>query len=467
MSTPTAINKQALFKELGYTPHSELQQAVHNSDARFRIACCGRRWGKSTWAGKEMTAKMFVPNSINWIVGPDYGLGEKEFRIVWSDFKKLGLLSRCKKQYNKNQGNMRIEFTDLNSVLEVKSAERPDSLVGERLNHVCMSEAAKHKLSTWQMYIQPALADVRGTADFPSTPQGFNWYESMFQFGQQDSNENYASWQLPSWTNPVLFPKGYDDEEIQRLKREVSETYFAQEIAAEFTTFEGRIYDEFHVNTHVKALRFNHLYPNYLALDFGFTDPFVCLDIQVDPANDRVYVWREYQITQKSTTDHAYAINARDNPEGYRVDAVYADPRGADQIATLRMIWGNIGEQTPVGWDLGVEAVKRYLKIRHDGFPGLIIDPSCVNLIRQMKGLRAKMIREGHNERPGQHDYDDHGPDALRYFFSMRYVLGGQYGLADIYKTPYMGSEGQSYFNSTNLEQKLGLTPSSPVGFFR
>lgn len=459
------IQREALFTELEYKPHSDAQREVHFSDARFRVLCCGRRWGKSQWAGHELTAKMFVPDSINWIVGPNYGLGEKEFRVVWNDFQKLGLLGDCLKSYNKKQGNMSIHWKTMNSLLEVKSAERPDSLVGEKLNHVCMSEAAKHNLSTWQMYVQPALSDVRGTADFPSTPEGYNWYEAMFQLGQQDGSGAYKSWQLPSWTNPILFPKGYEDDEIVRLKKELTPQYFAQEIGAEFTVFEGKIYDNFHTNSHVRNIAFNPAWPNYLALDFGFTDPFVCLDIQVNPVSQRIHVWREYQITQKSTTEHAYDINARINPDGYRVDAVYADPRGADEIATLQMIWGNVGEQHTVGWVLGIEAVKQAMMIRPDGMPGIIIDPSCINLIRQLRGLRAKIIREGHNERPGQHDYDDHGPDALRYFFNEHIVLGGGMGLADLYGNQPSGSEGESYFNTVNMEMQLGLRSSTPVGF--
>lgn len=266
------ISREALFEQLDYTPHSEEQWEIHRSTSRYRTPCCGRRWGKSQWAGHEMTLKMFVPESINWIVGPDYGLGEKEFRIVYKDFQKLGLLKYCNKSYNKNQGNMRIHFKELDSLLEVKSAERPDSLVGEGLDHVVMSEAAKHKVSTWQMYIQPALTDKRGSADFPSTPEGFNWYEGLYQLGQHPDFPDYDSWRLPSWTNPVVFPNGFNpecpniiegyhftkqvtecncDPEIVQVFNTVSSLYFWQEYGAEFTSYEGLIYPEFGEKTHV------------------------------------------------------------------------------------------------------------------------------------------------------------------------------------------------------------------------
>src|SRR3954469_11525455 len=105
-ATKSLIQKEALFNKIGYTPHSLGQRSFHNSKARFRVPCCGRRYGKSLMEGHELTAKMFVPNSINWIVGPKYVLGEKEFKVVWNDFKKLGLLDRCNTHYNIDQGRM-------------------------------------------------------------------------------------------------------------------------------------------------------------------------------------------------------------------------------------------------------------------------------------------------------------------------------------------------------------------------
>lgn len=438
------INKEALFKKIEYKPHSVGQQQFHDSLARFKTACCGRRYGKSQMEGHELTAKMFVPHSINWIVAPKYVLGEKEFRVVWNDFKRLGLLGRCNTHYNIEQGRMDIYFPEFDSILQTKSAERPDSLVGEGVDHVCMSEAAKHKRSTWEMYIRPALQDKRGTADFPSTPQGFNWFKGMYDLGADPEYKEYDSWRFPSWDNPIIFPGGRDDPEILEVESKVSRMFFLQEIAAEFTAFEGMIYDEFDENIHVKQFDYNPLWKNWWALDFGYVDPFVCLDIMIDPS-DRVWVWREYMVSYKATFEHGQILKNRENPEGFHVDAIAGDPRGADEIATLAWIIGSILNNA-VGWILGIEEVKRALKLREDGTPGLIIHPRCTELIRQMKALRAPNTREGFNTKEGQHDYDDHGPDALRYFFNEYFVLGGRASLSDVYDAPARATEADSFF---------------------
>jgi hypothetical protein len=457
--TEASISREKLFAQLGYKPHSAEQWKIHNSTSRFRIPCCGRRWGKSTWAGHEATLKMFVPDTVNWIVGPNYGLGEKEFRIVFNDFKKLGLLKYCDRSYSVKQGNMRLYFKELNSLLEVKSAEQADSLVGEGLDHVIMSESAKHKMSTWQMYVQPALADKRGSADFPSTPQGFNWFEGLYQLGQNEEFVEYESWRLPTWTNHAMFPGGFNtecinivdgfhhklhwckcDKEIVEVFNTVTEMYFWQEYGAEFTAFEGLIYPEFKEDIHVQAFDYNPAWSNWWALDFGYADPFICLDIMIDKS-DRVYVWREYVVSYKSTQEHGVILKNRENPDGFHIDAIAADPRGADEIATLAWTLGTISAN-PVGVTLGYEAVKRALRLREDGSPGLFIHPRCTETIRSLKNLRARDGKPGYELTRGQFD---HPADALRYFFNEKVVLYGGFGLGDVY-SGYRGSEAAGFF---------------------
>lgn len=451
------VDKHELFDRINYHPHSEAQWEIHHSTARFIIPCCGRRFGKSQSVGHEITNKMFIPDTRWWIVGPTYKLGEKEFRVVWNDFKVLGLLKNCRKSYNVPQGVMRLQ-TPWDSILEVVSAEKQDSLVGEALDGACMSEAAKHKMSTWEQYIEPALSDRRGMAWFPSTPEGYNWYHGLFMMGQHPNFPDYVSWRFPTWLNLAMYPGGFEDPELTRIRNTVSEMYWLQEYGAEFTAFEGMIYPEFNEQVHVRKIEYNPAWKNYLAFDFGYTDPFVCLDIMVDQDNN-VYVWREYQVRHKSTWDHGWALNSRLQPIGYHVDGRYADPRGADGAATLELVMGYIYRED-VPWAQGIEAVRRWLKPDGAGKPKLFIDPSCYELIRQMKALRAKVVAEGKNERPGQHDYDDHGPDALRYFFQHHFVLGHSMSLGSVYGADYTTTEAAGFFTN-----HTGIALSDRVGY--
>jgi hypothetical protein len=246
--------------------------------------------------------------------------------------------------------------------------------------------------------------------------------------------------------------------ELQRIMATVSPGYWKQEYAAEFTSFEGQIYEEFDPQIHVRKIDYVPGWRNYLVFDYGFNDPFVCLDIMVDPS-DNVYVWREYQVRYKTTWEHAHAIKERENPPHYHIDAMFGDPRGADEAATIALVLGHVTGRD-VGWISGIEAVKRKLKIQPNGKPQMFFDPSCYQTIRQMQALRHREIKEGHNAREGQVDYDDHGPDALRYFISEFFVLGAGMSLSDIYDQPHLGSEAETFFRLHS-----SITLDTPVGY--
>jgi len=488
----TNINLETLFKEIKYNPH-DCQWPFHHSNARFRIPCCGRRFGKTQMVGHDLTKKMFVPNAYYWIVGTTYRTGEKEFRVVYDDLvRKLKLGSKIRKSYNVKQGDMRIQMP-WNTILEVVSAEKPDSLVGEGLDHAVLSEAALHTRMIWDQYLEPALSDKLGSCDFPSTPRGNNWYKGMWKIGQTLSEDEYESWRFPTWMNTVKYPGGFDplckniidrdssspkhyevhgpcgcNRELVRIHNKVSLHYWLQEYAAEFTSFEGKIYDEWDETVHVKPIRYNPAWETWVAMDFGFSDPFVALDIMVDPMQN-VYVWQEYQERYKTTYEHAYYLMNRNMPEGYHLDRVSADARGADEIATIELIWHKMVEADgDIAWGDGVEAVKRWMKIQPDGQPKLFVDPSCTELIRQLGELKTPPVTAARTQRnlqskPGirnQHDYDDHGPDALRYFFNQFEVIKGA-SLSDIYDPAnYRDSEAEGFFTL-----KTGLNLDRPIGY--
>lgn len=444
--------KLSLFKEIGYTPHSREQLECHISPSRFKIPCCGRRWGKTAFSGNEMTTALLdveKPESIYWIVGPNYSLGEKEFRVVYNNLvRKLHLGNKIKKTYNVKQGDMKIEMP-WGTILEVKSADRKDGLIGEGLDGVIMAEAATHDVDTWQMYVEPALSDKRGWAIFPSTPRGYNWYQGLWMMGQLPDFPEYESWRLPTWSNKAMYPGGLENEEIKRLKATTPEITWLQEYAAEFTAYQGKIYTEFNPKVHVQEFDYQPHYHNYLAFDYGYADPFVCLDIMVTPS-DEVLVWREYMVTSMTTWEHGNVIRNRKNPEGYHIDAMFGDPRGADEAATLALILGVV-QSEPVSWKLGIEAVKAAMKIRDDGTSRLKIHPRCENLIRQLERLHFKEVKNDKNHKTTsgleqQHDFDDHGPDALRYFFNHVFVLGQGPRLSSIYNPGQQRTEAYSFF---------------------
>lgn len=471
------IDRLKFFDKVGYRPH-EKQYLYHGSKARFRVPVCGRRFGKSTMAGRDLEPELFLPNRMYWIVGPTYDLGEKEFRVIWDDLiirQGFGKDKRVKKAYNKKQGNMFIEFPWRTRV-EVRSADHPDRLVGEGLDGVIMSEAAKQREDTWEKFIRPALADKHGWATFPTTPEGQNWLYKLWQLGRNPDEPDYESWRFPSWDNHAVYPGGIDDPEIKLLRRTTTAEWFEQEIAADFTAFVGKVYAEFVEDTHVQHIEYNPAWKNYIFFDWGFTNPLAAIEVMVDPM-DNIYVWREHYKSFMTLHEHLAMMAARPQPEGYHVDMCFGD--AADPEATM-----TVSQYGPApcmslpeakeNWREGVQLVKTFLKTIETGVldefgtpyskPRFFVDHSCTNVIREFNNYRSIETRGDKNSREAAQAFDDHALDAIRYGLMHLYKLGAGSHLSDVLVSTEATSSRAS---PVGHESPSGLTGrSSEAGFF-
>lgn len=473
------IDRPAYFAKINYAPHVK-QLLYHQAQQRFKVAVCGRRFGKSTMAGRDVQPRLLLPKQRMWIVGPTYDLAEKEFRIIWDDMiigLRLGRDKTVRRAYNKRSGEMYIEFP-WQTRIECRSADHPENLVGEGLDHVIMSEAAKHKKDTFERYIRAALADRRGSADFPTTPEGYNWLYDMWALGQNPSPSysDYTSWQFPSWDNPTLYPGGRNDPEILLIERTTILPWFLQEIAAEFNAFVGKIYDAFKEGIHVRSHTFNPDWPNYIAFDWGYTNPLAAIEFQVSPW-DTVHVWREHYRAFLTLDEHIEILKRREQPPGYHLDLAFgdaADP-GAAITVSQKLVpcyalpeakSGTKGGKQESGWREGVELVNQFLKMHQVGeadefgtpleAPHLFVDHSCGNTIREFNNYRApsSVGRALRNPREDAQRYDDHSLDAIRYGLMHLFRLGCTHKLSDIY-TPNDLALPQGTFTNT-LPSELG-----------
>lgn len=265
------ITRERIWSTIGYEPHAGnsnegSQWHFHYAPERFKVAACGRRYGKSNMSGMDVIDYLFIPNARGWIVGESYGTGEEEFAYIEEAVKTLitafGLPSKqIQKAHNLRTGEMYIRMP-WNARVEVRSWKHPDSLVGKGLSWVIYAEAAKLPRIVHDKYIRGALADHRAPALFPSTPEGDNWFKEFHDFGNEKQlaqgqywEDSWRSWNFPSWENPILYPLGFDDPEIKSQMGTPGGTpYFWQEIGAKFNVFVGQIYPQFTKETHVLSV---------------------------------------------------------------------------------------------------------------------------------------------------------------------------------------------------------------------
>lgn len=209
-------------------PHAG-QRHVIDTSARFNVLACGRRFGKTEFGKVRAYEKMFESLPVAWFSPTYRSLGE-----VWRGMRRKLLPITVAS----NASEHRLELAGGGSI-EMWSLDNFDIVRGRKYARVVIDEAAAFKQlkEAWQGAIRSTLIDMRGDAYFLSTPRGDNYFRELFDLGQGD-NAEWASWQMPTATNPYISP-----EEIEAMQVEMSSRLYEQEIMARFVAdLEGALW---------------------------------------------------------------------------------------------------------------------------------------------------------------------------------------------------------------------------------
>lgn len=175
----------------------------------------------------------------------------------------------------------------------------------------------------------------------------------------------------------------------------------------------GAVYDEFDEDINVV----DELPPAWRewdrvrGVDFGYTNPFVCLWGAVDP-DGRLWVYRERYKAQCLVADHAKAIAAAE-PDRPGLLWTVADHDAEDRATLEAGGIRTVAAKKDVG--PGIEAVKARLRPAGDGRPRLMIHRDCVNTIAEMYDYVWQPATEARNAKEEPRKDRDHAMDVVRY----------------------------------------------------
>ena len=218
--------------DLNVTLHNA-QMEIFTSPKRFKIASCGRRFGKSYLAAWVLIIKALQSTSKDvFYVAPTF---QQAKDILWSILKTIG------KDVIKAAHENTATLTLINDrKIYLKGSDRPDTLRGVGLAYVVMDEYASMKQEVWEMILRPTLADIKGGALFIGTPAGKNhFYQLWLDAQKKEYEEQWEAFQFNSTDNPFLDPL-----EIEAARSTMSTQAFRQEFEATFETFSGGIFKE-------------------------------------------------------------------------------------------------------------------------------------------------------------------------------------------------------------------------------
>lgn len=403
---------------------SSWQTEVWEDKHRFKVVCAGRRSGKSTLAILQIIAWANEEKGLYWIVSPTY---KQTKQVFW---KELQHYVPQKLITKKNEVDLSVTLVN-GSTIELKGAENPDSLRGVKLRALIVDEIASIRNWDWlwQEVLRATLTDYQAPVLFISTPKGYNHFKELFEAGQHE-NSSYKSWRFTSYENPYIAK-----EEIDEAKKELTEDTFAQEYLADFRKFVGLVYKGFQREVHViEPFDLPANYQLYRGLDFGSTNPTVCLWVAVD-SDENIYIADEHYETGQTIDYHAGVISSHSLSS--RVSKTWGDPSGAQWIKEFQQRGVYItpavkeASQNFNSWvRFGIEKVAEKLKllpknVARDGSfrnglnPSLFVFNTCVNTIREFETYRwrEKSVTQAQdlNEPDVPEKANDHAMDALRY----------------------------------------------------
>jgi len=347
------------------------RKEILNDKTRYKILSCGRRWGKSYFSILFLLSKPFKENERRWIVFPTYRQAKM---VSWSILKDIF----AKKEVSINETELSITLNN-GAKIELKGADKPDSLRGVSTTMVVMDEYAFMKENVWGEIIQPTLAETKGSALFVGTPSGLNHFYDLFVKGQSQ-NSDYKSWQFTTLDGGFI-----SEQEIENAKKNLDKRTFQQEYLASFLTAANRAAYNFSRDYHCKVM--DKSPRMFWGIDFGVASYMTAILMCENTAGE-VYVFDEIGMQNSNTFELAQKmkLKAPNIP-------CYPDPAGkartSNSTKSDHMILQEAGftviskKANPTQKDR-LNVLNKMLEDA-TGKVRLFINPKCKNLIRDLE----------------------------------------------------------------------------------
>lgn len=384
---------------------SAWQSRVLDDTHRYIVINCGRRAGKSFLvAAKIVHFASERPNRTVWYVAPDY---KQAKQIMWEMLKEIMPQQAVEKT---NSTELSINLKNGSRIM-LKGAQEPDSLRGVKIDFCVFDECAFFTQweEAWKV-LRPTLIDSKAHCWFISTPNGFNHFKELAEKDDPD----YVYYHYTSYDNPFI-----DKEELDKVKEEMDEDSFAQEILGDFRQMKGLVYKNFHRETHMVDIPKDLSgFTFYRSIDFGFKHKTALGYFAVSPDLTAIYMYDGLYKERMDTDTLANIVKMKDGSRF--ITGAWADSAQPQLIEDL-----NIKEVsfTPVtkGADSvvkGIANVAELLKIRADtGKPTLMFNKECDWVAYEAERYRwVESKNEESADRQMPLKREDDAMDMIRYF---------------------------------------------------
>lgn len=420
-----------------YKPYDK-QEQFHRSTKRIRLAAGGNRSGKTQVGcaedvyylrGQHPYKKVPPAPVAGRIVAVDIIEGLNQ--IIIPKLKQylppsLLINGSWEDSYNKTD---RLLTLSNGSTCDLMTYEQdPEKFVGTSRHFIHFDEEPPQPIynECWAR-----LTDFRGDTWLTMTPlNGMTWvYDDIYLKGTEENNPLIYVIELDIMDNPYI---PYEAK-IEFLQSITDPDERAAREHGRFVQLGGQVYKNFSDHHIVEPFIPPKDWALYRSLDHGYNNPTAVYWHAVSP-DGHVVTFAEHYKREWTIKQHAEYIKAFEAKLSWPVANVkfgVADPAILQRQATTGMSVQMEYARHGVFWALGnndvligVNQVNEYLKTDEENKPYWVITRNCTNLTREMKRLRwktwsGKKAAAQNNPYEQIHKKDDHGPDSVRYFFTI------------------------------------------------
>lgn len=405
------------------------QEDVVAQAKRFNVLAKGRRTGGTSLV-EDLLLELAVDGwPIGWLSVTD--------KLLYESWSRMCEAVEPLVQY-RSEKNHRLELYG-GGIIECWSCQSGVTTRSRKYKGVGVDEAAHVPdfQRIWEQELRPSLMDLKGGAWFPSSPNGHNYFKELFDKGQDPEQFEWASWQIPTYANPLL-----DPAEIESMRNELSELSFQQEVEAKFVTMAGQCFKDFQRGRHLaRHIYDERLGPVYLGVDFGYRT-FAWVALQRDSQGTlRIFACAEWKNIDTESAGRRIA----DLPWASGIGLIGCDPAGdavnlqtgIGDVQVLRAIFPNAKvsfSTAPTHRSPEWRAARiRDLLWSAAKTRRLTVDPVCASVIKMLEASVYPKIRPGSGEKqePVKDGVVDHIRDALGFIivnlmFKGESVMGGE-----------------------------------------
>jgi hypothetical protein len=133
------------------------QAEVLNAKHRFKVVVAGRRWGKTQVSKISIIRAARQPKSLIWYVAPTYRMAKT---IMYQE-----IIEAIPQKWITKANETTLEIRLKNGTrIELKGADKPDTLRGVGLHYLVIDEAQDIRRDTWTKVLRPTLSSTGGQA---------------------------------------------------------------------------------------------------------------------------------------------------------------------------------------------------------------------------------------------------------------------------------------------------------------